>query len=151
MKKLIALLLVSALTFGLVGCSEGNNTGGATAVGALAGGLLGSQFGGGSGQVAAAIGGAVLGGYVGNQVGQYMDRQDRMNMQSAIINTPVGQQASWTNSESNVTYQVRPTRNYHKGSSYCREYQTRVQIKGQWKNAYGRACRQPDGSWKIVS
>lgn len=33
--------------------------------------------------------------------------------------------------------------------AYCREYQTQVTIAGQPQNAYGTACRKPDGSWQI--
>jgi surface antigen len=34
---------------------------------------------------------------------------------------------------------------------YCREYQTNVTVEGKSEKAHGTACRQPDGSWKIVS
>ena len=34
-------------------------------------------------------------------------------------------------------------------STYCREYQHTVTIDGKQEKAYGTACRQPDGSWKI--
>lgn len=30
----------------------------------------------------------------------------------------------------------------------CREYETTVSIGGKPQKAYGRACRQPDGTWK---
>ncbi len=30
----------------------------------------------------------------------------------------------------------------------CREYQTTVTIDGKPEKAYGKACRQPDGTWK---
>jgi hypothetical protein len=30
----------------------------------------------------------------------------------------------------------------------CREYQTTIMIGGKPQKAYGRACRQPDGTWK---
>lgn len=30
----------------------------------------------------------------------------------------------------------------------CREYQTTIIVGGQPQKAYGRACRQPDGTWK---
>ena len=33
---------------------------------------------------------------------------------------------------------------------YCREYQRTVRIGGRERQSYGRACLQPDGSWKIV-
>ncbi len=41
------------------------------------------------------------------------------------------------------TYEPEPGR-------YCREYQTVVTIGGRAEQAYGTACRQPDGSWQIV-
>ena len=33
---------------------------------------------------------------------------------------------------------------------YCREFQRDVIIDGKSERAYGTACLQPDGSWKIV-
>jgi hypothetical protein len=33
---------------------------------------------------------------------------------------------------------------------YCREYQATQTIGGQPQNVVGTACRQPDGSWRIV-
>jgi hypothetical protein len=32
----------------------------------------------------------------------------------------------------------------------CREYQRQIQIDGKMQMAHGTACRQPDGSWRIV-
>ncbi len=34
---------------------------------------------------------------------------------------------------------------------YCREYTKEVQIGGRVQQAYGTACRMPDGQWQIVS
>jgi hypothetical protein len=34
---------------------------------------------------------------------------------------------------------------------YCREYQNVAVVDGKPVKSYGTACRQPDGSWKIVS
>lgn len=34
---------------------------------------------------------------------------------------------------------------------YCREFTKVVTIGGRAQNAYGKACRQPDGSWQVVS
>lgn len=33
---------------------------------------------------------------------------------------------------------------------YCREYHSTQTINGQPQNMVGTACRQPDGSWRIV-
>ena len=34
---------------------------------------------------------------------------------------------------------------------YCREYTTEAVVGGRTKQVYGTACRQPDGSWQLVS
>lgn len=34
---------------------------------------------------------------------------------------------------------------------YCREYTDRVQVGGRWRESYGTACLQPDGSWQVVN
>ncbi|MCX7126252.1 MAG: RT0821/Lpp0805 family surface protein [Gammaproteobacteria bacterium] len=147
-KKYILAGMITVVAFSMAGCSPGNNVPGSTAAGAVGGGLLGGAIFGGSPY--GIIGGALLGGIVGDQVGQAMDRQDKANMQSAVANVPVGQQAQWTDSKNNTTYSVRPVKNYTSENRYCREYQTTVTVNGKVQKAYGRACRQPDGSWKIV-
>ena len=73
-------------------------------------------------------------------------------MQSAITTTQVGQQAQWTNPNTDITYQVTPTKQYTASSGqYCREYTTTVIINGKPEKAYGKACRKPDGAWEVVS
>ena len=37
------------------------------------------------------------------------------------------------------------------GAQDCREFQTTITIDGREQPGYGTACRQSDGSWKIVS
>lgn len=34
---------------------------------------------------------------------------------------------------------------------YCREYQGHARINGVDRPTYGTACRQPDGSWKLIN
>ncbi len=149
MKKVVVGAVILSMGFGLTACQTKQESG--TLLGAGTGALIGSQFGGGAGKLVAMVGGAALGGYFGGKIGQSMDRQDQLNMQSAIVNTPVNQSASWTNDNSGTTYTVTPVRNYAQGDSYCREYQTKVTVGGKVQNAYGNACRQPDGSWKMMS
>lgn len=35
--------------------------------------------------------------------------------------------------------------------AYCREYTTETVIAGKRRPTYGTACRQPDGSWRIIN
>jgi len=149
MKKIATIGVTTVLAVGLVGCTPGNNVPGATIAGGAAGGLLGAAFFHGSGAWIGVLGSALVGGVIGNFVGKKMDREDRARMAQAVTTTPVGSQAQWTNTH-DVTYTVTPVKNYHRHGRYCREYRTKVRIGDKVRNAYGTACRQPDGSWKIM-
>jgi surface antigen len=147
MKKFSIPMLLLILT----GCASVTNEQVGSVAGGVVGGLLGSQIGGGSGKVVAAAGGAFLGTILGSKIGQYMDKVDRMQMQSALENTPTGESKSWKNPDNGNRYQVQPTRTYYKGDEPCREYVTNAQIGGKTEKVIGQACRQADGTWRIVS
>lgn len=149
MKKLVIVSL--SLAIFLTGCTSVNNEGFSTVTGGVVGGLLGSQFGGNSGKVAATAGGAILGAFLGGKIGQYMDRQDRMEMQRALETTSTGKAVSWKNPDTGNQYSVKPTRTYYVKQQPCREYVTNALIGGKSQQIYGKACRQADGSWKVVS
>ena len=34
---------------------------------------------------------------------------------------------------------------------FRREYAHQIEVEGKKQRAYGHACRQPDGKWKIIS
>lgn len=149
MKKILIASLTGSLL--LTGCAPVNNEGVGTVAGGVVGGLLGSQFGGGSGRVAAAAGGALLGAFLGGQIGKTMDRLDRMEMQRALETAPTGRAVVWQNPDSGNRYTVLPTRTYYNNQQPCREYTTRALIGGKSQEIYGKACRQADGSWRVIS
>lgn len=156
--KLTKFALPVALVLGLAACQEGQGmkqTGG-TLLGAGLGALLGSQVGGGKGQLAAVAIGALAGAYLGSEVGKSLDNADRLAMRStsqdALERNQVGQSSTWSNPDSGNSGTVTPTRTYQTASGDpCREYQQTVTIDGKTEQAFGRACRQADGSWKIVN
>jgi surface antigen len=149
MKKIV--LASISLSFFLVSCAPVNNEGVGTITGGVVGGLLGSQFGGGSGKVAAAAGGALLGAYLGGNIGRTMDRLDRLEMQKALETAPTGRPFNWQNPDNGNRYIVKPTRTYYTNQQPCREYITTAIIGGRSQQIYGRACRQGDGSWRVVN
>lgn len=125
-----------------------------TLLGAGLGALAGSQIGGGTGQLAAVAIGTLGGAYLGGEVGRSLDRADKAHAeraaQSALEYTPAGQTARWHNPDSGHSGTFTPTRTYQTADGRnCREYQTNVTVGGQGKDAYGTACRQGDGTWKI--
>jgi surface antigen len=48
------------------------------------------------------------------------------------------------------TYTVTPIRTYTMAEGPCREFTLDAQIGGKTAQIYGAACRQSDGSWKVV-
>jgi surface antigen len=62
-----------------------------------------------------------------------------------------GQASAWYNPNNGNSGTVTPTRTVKENGRYCREYQQTVTIDGNTQKAYGKACRQPDGSWNIKS
>jgi surface antigen len=149
MKKLTVASL--SLSFLLVGCGPMNNEGVGTVSGGVIGGLLGSQFGSGPGRVLAIGGGALLGAYLGGQIGKTMDRQDRLEMQRALETAPTGRAIMWSNPDNGNRYTVQPIRTYYYQQQPCREYITKAIIGGKPQQIHGKACRQADGSWRVVN
>jgi len=57
----------------------------------------------------------------------------------------------WSEPQSQTPYEIVPTKTYQQDDGrYCREYLTTATVGGQISEAYGVACRQPDGAWEIV-
>jgi len=151
MKRLYTSIILTLCSIALTGCQNMSNADVGTMTGAVAGGLLGSTIGQGRGQVVAIAAGAAAGALVGNAIGKSMDAQDRMKMNNALESNTVGQPAYWNNKNTGARYKVTPVRNVSvDNNKYCREYQTVATINGQQQKMYGTACRQPDGSWKVV-
>lgn len=153
MKKTTILMLAGSVL--LSACSQSNSETMGGVFGGIAGGVLGSQFGEGSGKTAATIGGALLGTWIGTSVARDMTRQDRVYYEQATTEAqqaPVGETITWNNPETGHQGTVTPTREGQTQSGqYCREFQQTVTIDGRTERAYGTACQQPDGSWKIVN
>ena len=150
-----ALLGVAALA--LAGCSEtvGQKQGLGTLLGAVAGGVVGSQVGDGRGQVVATGVGTLLGALIGSEIGESLDRADQLAMQHATQDTletsPSGATSTWQNPDSGNSGTITPTQTYQQSDgTYCREFQQTVTVGGQTQEAYGTACRMPDGSWQII-
>jgi surface antigen len=156
-KHMRRLALILVLPLALAACEGGNNkqTAG-TVLGGVAGGVIGSTIGSGSGRVAAVIAGAALGALAGNQIGASLDDHDRERArhttQRALEEAPTGEQTSWRNPDTGNHGTTTPTRTYtDERGQPCREYQTTVTVGGRQEQAYGTACRDAAGNWRIVS
>jgi surface antigen len=122
-------------------------------LGAAGGGLIAAAAGGGT---AGIIGGVLIGGLLGGALGGALDSRDKQlaaqNAQNTFEHARTGQTSTWQNPDSGHSGSITPTNTFQNASGqYCREYQQTIEVGGKKEQGYGTACRQPDGSWKIVS
>lgn len=154
MRRALIFPLIAAMA--LAGCATaGPKEGAGTVIGGASGAILGAQVGHGSGRLVAVAIGTLAGAVIGQEIGKSLDRADRLAMeqstQRALEYNRTDQPAPWHNPDSGHRGSTTPRRTYRTAEgSYCREYQQTVIIGGEEHEAYGTACRQPDGSWKIV-
>ena len=125
----------------------GSLLGGAAGVGiaAAAGGGAGAMLGAG-------LGGMLIGGFIGNRLDARDKRMASEAAQKAFENNRSGQTSVWNNPDSGHSGTITPTRTTQLANGqYCREYNQTITVGGEQHQAYGTACRQPDGTWKIQS
>jgi surface antigen len=171
MNQTLAVIIVAALT--LSACSGQKNaenaraggiTGGGglskqdvgTGLGAIGGAVAGAQFGKGDGKLVTTALGALLGAGIGNSIGASLDRADmtfyQNTQQKALETSQAGQALPWSNPQSGNSGVIIPQAPFQNQSGqYCREFQNKITVGGKTESGYGTACRQPDGSWQIVS
>ena len=155
MKPFAVFAMIIALVASGCATSMGPKETAGTVVGGAGGALIGSQVGGGSGRLVGVAIGTLAGALIGGEIGRSLDAADRAEMQRtaqyALENNRTNEQSTWRNPDSGHSGDITPVRTYKSSEgSYCREYTQTVYIGGEPQAAYGRACRQPDGSWKIV-
>jgi len=151
----------AALTLiGLSAAACSSDTGpkevGGSAIGAAAGGFIGNAIGGSAGnRVAGTLIGAGVGGFLGNRIGATLDDEDKRRAYAAEMQAletgPSGAPVAWRNPDSGRYGNVVPGPMYQVNGAPCRQYTHTVFIDGQPQIQRGAACRNPGGTWTIVS
>ncbi|MBT4889551.1 MAG: glycine zipper 2TM domain-containing protein [Rhodospirillales bacterium] len=141
-------------------CSEGSdNQYGemiGSVLGSVIGGVLGSKVGGGDGKTIATATGAIVGLIVGKEIGKSIDNGDFSKAdeaaQDSLENNPDGETTSWSDPDSGDSVSITPQTAYiNDDGEDCRDFESTITVDGKTEVAHGRACRQPDGSWKVVN
>jgi surface antigen len=148
--------MLAALSLAACSAESGPKEVGGTALGAVAGGLAGNAIGASGGnRVAGTLIGAALGGFVGNRIGASLDDEDKRRAYAAQMQAletgPSGAPVAWRNPDSGRYGNVVPGPAYQMNGESCRQYTHTVYIDGQPQSQRGTACRNPDGSWTIIS
>lgn len=151
MKLILSFTLISFVT----ACAQPiTKTDAGLATGAVVGAIAGSTVGDGRGKTLATLGGSLLGAYVGTQIGQQLQKSDvdeaNKITQQALEFNRINQRADWVNPDTRNQGTVTPTRTIKTADgTFCREFTQTVTIGGTEQQAFGEACRAPDGTWRI--
>ncbi|MEM7567522.1 MAG: hypothetical protein AAF321_09865 [Pseudomonadota bacterium] len=95
------------------------------------------------------IAGAVVGGVATGAIGSGLEGAARQKALAAETEAyGSGQTVNWRADVGNVYGQVAPGPSYTYSGLSCRNYTHAIFIDGTAQVARGRACRQPDGSWR---
>jgi len=154
-KGILLVLLILVVTAGCQTAQDNPKKTVGTLIGAGLGALVGSQIGDGKGQLAAVAIGALGGAYLGSELGTSLDRADKQyaqrNAQDSLEYSKIGNASAWKNPDSGHSGTFTPTRTYKTASGIsCRDFETVIYVDGKEEAGAGRACRQSDGTWKIV-
>ncbi len=108
------------------------------------------------------LGGLLLGGAATYLLSQprYVERQSagyqpatavavNPTVGSVLEYNRTGEATAWQNPDTGKTFTTTPVRTHMTSAGPCREYIMSVMIGGQEQQAYGTACRENDGSWKL--
>jgi surface antigen len=155
MKKHLTAVLLSAVVLSGVTACDGEQIG--TIAGAAGGAVAGRAIGGdGTGGYVGLILGAVVGGYLGGQAGKWLDERDQKQMADtttkALETGQAGQAVTWNNPDSGNRGSVTPQAKFKDSSGQvCRDFSSSASsAQGQSLNGAGTACKQADGTWRIV-
>ena len=76
----------------------------------------------------------------------------RRAAQDALEYQRSGTAAAWTNPDNGNEGTVTPVRTYQRNDgSYCRDFTQTITVDGEFEEASGTACRQADGTWRMIS
>jgi surface antigen len=152
---LTSFLLVSACTLNTTGPNEqGPKQAVGTVTGMVLGGKVANDFAEGSRNEGLwTMAGVALGAFLGNEIGASMDRQDALLAERATMQalefSKSQQPITWNNPDTGNSGRVYPTQTINSGGQPCREFTQEIVIAGKVETAFGKACRNADGSWDL--
>jgi surface antigen len=158
MKKIIPIIMITGL---IVACSENgqpdsifNKQNAGALIGGAGGAFIGSKVGEGNGKIIATAVGGVLGALLGSQVGKALDEGDRnmigQTTHSTLETVPPYEPAQWRNPQTGNYGEITAGPTYQNNGYDCRPFTQTIFIEGRAETARGRACKQNDGTWKVV-
>jgi surface antigen len=112
--------------------------------------VLGRQVVDDSGPAAATSESVQLGRFLGRRIGREVYLIDELKTAEALESSCDGHATTWRNTDTGQRYSVTPTQTYRLPSGRCRDFTTVAENEGREQVIHGKACRQPDGTWKAA-
>ena len=158
-RRLLPVVLVLSLMTSACASTEGEKqltevAGGI--IGFVLGHLVGSTIGSGSGQQVAQGIGSLTSALIGRHIAQRLNEGDLdlfdETVDESMEDNATGESSTWDNPDSGNAGSITPTSDSYETveNTQCREFESTIVVEGEVETANGRACRQDDGSWKIV-
>lgn len=150
MHRHVSLTAIAAVALVLQACATSPT--GPRERGAAAGPLLAPATGH---PLAAPVRGTIIGAFVEDRLlGATLTDEDVLlagAAQQQAYAAPVGQPVTWNNPASGHWGTIIVLRDGRDVSGdACRSYQATISVGGQTRQAYGAACRRPDGHWSVI-
>ncbi len=152
MKNILLTIMVVSLTASCAPRTSNKDVG--TVVGAATGALVGNTMSKGTGRTLAVLAGSLLGTYIGTSIGNSIDKEDvnyaDRASQKVLEFNPIGKSTEWVNPDTRHVGTITPTKTIQTADgTYCREFTQTITIANQTQQAFGEACRAPDGTWRV--
>ncbi len=150
-KSTLVLVTAAVLSMSLAACDEQQI---GTIAGAAAGAAGGRAIAGdGTRGYVGLILGAVVGGYLGGELGKRLSNRDKE--QQAVATNRVletGQTSTWANTETGAKGSVSAQPTFkNSANEVCRDFSSTATVAdGSSGTGQGTACKQADGTWRIV-
>ena len=112
--------------------------------------VLGYQIVDDSGPAAATSDVVRLGTFLGRRIGREVYLIDELKTAEALESSCDGHATTWRNTDTGQRYAVTPTQTYRWQSGRCRDFTTVAEDQGREQVIHGKACRQPDGTWRAA-
>ena len=154
MKKYQKFLAIGLISMSLLGCANMTREESGNVIGALLGGALAYELAGDSSNkeiwvATGIIGGAIAGGHYA-VLTEPSQRMNATNMHTTLESIPDNAQTKWINPNTNESGTMTVVRTNNNNGTPCREFTQTIYVGGEAVQGYGTACRQADGSWKII-
>ncbi len=147
----ISIVAAAAGALFLSACSGGSGIVTGAIPGANTGRVVGSAVASGEGEPAV---GPVEGGLMGAEVGRSLSDADRKIALKAEYEAleygRAGQPTEWRSRSGEVSGKIEVGSVSQVNSLDCREYTHNISFGGRMRVVKGTACREPNGTWRIV-